>query len=147
MGFPFTFKSAPAQKTLGTKLRIKTTLAEESLLISSRHCWNPLRKSFPIAFFLSGLSNLTSTIPAIKIQNPILLVSNLSNQPRHVKEVTRIVIGESVKLDKGCGRGLQDESPTSLVKPFLDVGSEFGRRKWLRCNFLLLQAVSAERLS
>lgn len=61
-----TFKSAPAQNTLGTKLRITITLAEESLLMASRVFCNPLKTSFPMAFFASGLSKPTSKIPVIE---------------------------------------------------------------------------------
>lgn len=60
-----TFRSAPAQKTRGTELQIIITLTEESLYTASKTFCNPLNISFPIAFFASGLSKLTSTIPTI----------------------------------------------------------------------------------
>lgn len=58
-----TFKSAPAQNTLGTELQIINTFAEWSLWTASNVCCNPLSISFPIAFFVPGLSKLTSKIP------------------------------------------------------------------------------------
>ena len=61
-----TFRSAPAQKTLGTELQIIKIFAEESLLIASKLCCNSLSMSFPMAFLVAGLSKLTSTIPANK---------------------------------------------------------------------------------
>jgi len=60
-----TFKSAPAQKTFGTELQIKTTWAETSLSIVSKALRNPLNISLPIEFFAAGLSKLTSTIPVL----------------------------------------------------------------------------------
>ena len=60
-----TFKSAPAQKTFGTELQIKTTWADSSLSIVSKALRNPLNISFPIEFFAAGLSKLTSTIPVL----------------------------------------------------------------------------------
>lgn len=58
-----TFKSAPAQNTLGTELQIIKTFALWSLSTASNVYCKPLSISFPIAFLSPGLSKLTSKIP------------------------------------------------------------------------------------
>lgn len=94
-----TFKSAPAQNTLGTELEIITTLAEESSLIVSHVCFRPLSSSVPIAFLAPGLFKLTSIIPVNHNGKYFKLTTNISkskqnkhmskhqNQSRRVAEV------------------------------------------------------------